>query len=618
MMRCADKSANAEGVPPLLPRVLVIDDLFGRIQEDGRNPERRNLCGQFLLEDVTGDLKDGCGTQKIKRPTAQAVFSRGQTPEGATVGDTIENDLGGTVSFVRRHWEPARDAPPLSMVLLDLCFYTGRVTPASEGKRGTGMPEGRDGDDTPSGYFGLRVLEALHDEFPDLPVVVLSSMPREAVSQQFSRLGAMGFLPRGAANSPALLRDYLDRHGLIPDASGTVIGRSRGLLLALRAARRAAGSRKHVLLRGDTGTGKELLAKYLHDQTPDIGSAPFIAVDSGRLSPHLYGSELFGHRRGAFTGATHDQVGRIVQADGGDLFLDEIGNMPEDVQVGLLRAIDQKEITPIGAPDSQCVDVRFVTATNVNIEEKAATGHGFRADLYYRLREGGVIYLPPLRDRKEDIPLLAQRFLHDAEVTTPNALHRTIDPQALHLLMRHDWPGNIRELRDAILKAVADHGDVEYLMPVHLHLGPDHAAPVSPLLKVSAARETPPTRMDLDETARLLDTCDTEELRPGQLAGKLPVLQSAYARLIARLVLASINATRRPTVAHPEGDILIHPAMKLLTGDSKLTASKAADLIKRLLKLDSGAIQDLLTDEALAEALDTAVRLRPTGGRESP
>jgi transcriptional regulator with AAA-type ATPase domain len=607
--------SDTERLSLLLPRILVIDDLFGRIQNDGRNPERMDLCGQFLIEDITRDLKKGPGTQKIKRPVAQVAFCRGQIPAAAAVGDVVENDLDGALAFVRRHWQAPDHGTRVSMVLLDLCFYTGTVTAASEGRRGKGMPEGRDGDDRAERYFGLRILEGLHDCFPDLPVVILSSMPRESVSQRFSRLGALGFLSRGDANSPDLLRDYLWRHGLIPDSSGTVIGGSKALLLALRAARRAAVSRKNVLIRGETGAGKELLARYLHDQTPHAQGKPLVTVDSGALSAALYGSELFGHRRGAFTGATHDRIGRIVQADGGDLFLDEIGNMPEDVQAGMLRTIEQKEVTPLGAAKSQKSDVRFITATNLDIEEMASTGRGFREDLYYRLREGGVIYLPPLRERKEDIPQLTAKFLREAESITPGALRRAIDPQVMEALLNHAWPGNVRELRNYILKAVNDHPDVEYLSSVHLHFAsiPQSLAESRSIPSLSPKAELRPPPTKIEALTNLLDDFEVESLGPAGLAAKLPIVQAAYSRLVARLLLAAVNVTRRPTVEHPEGDIFIHPAMKLLSGDADLTASQAADLIKRLLRLDSDAAEGILSDETLAEVHRIAVRLRPRG-----
>lgn len=604
---------NHEASPMILPRILVIDDLFGRIQDDGRNPERLDLCGQFLLEDVTSDLRNGHGTQKIKRPVAQAIFCRGQKPASATLGDTVENDLDGTVAFVRRHWQTLDHSSPLSGVLLDLCFYTGTVTPASEAKRGKGMPEGRNEDDQSESYFGLRILEALHNKFPDLPVIMLSSMPREGVSQRFSRLGALGFLPRGDVNSPDLLQEYLMRHGLTPDRGGTVIGNSKSVLLALRAARRAAGSRKNVLIRGETGTGKELLARYLHDQTPASQGKPFVTLDSGALTAELYASELFGHLRGAFTGATNDRIGRIVQANGGDLFLDEIGNMPEDVQAGLLRAIEQKEVTPLGAARSQKSDVRFITATNQDIEERASTGRGFRQDLYYRLREGGIIYLPPLRERKEDIPLLAGKFLREAESITTGALRRAIDPQAMEALLGHTWPGNVRELRNCILKAVNDHPDVEYLAPLHLHLQTS-TRPTATTQNIPRSRPISEPKLPverIEELVELLDGFRADELGPTELAGRLPLIQSSYARFVARLLRAAVTVTRRPTVEHPEGDILIHPAMKLLSGDGELTASQAADLIKRLIRLDQQAIEDILTDKTLAEVQRIANRLRP-------
>ena len=162
-----------------------------------------------------------------------------------------------------------------------------------------------------------------------------------------------------------------------------------------------------MLLRGEAGTGKELLASSFHCMDAKRGKSPLIVVDSGALSPELYASELFGHRKGAFTGASGDRTGRILQANGGDLFLDEIGNMPQDVQAGLLRVLQERQVTPLGAGEGKNVDVRFLAATNEDVEGEVLTGQ-FRGDLLERLRVGGTIILPPLRDRKDDIPDLVE------------------------------------------------------------------------------------------------------------------------------------------------------------------------------------------------------------------
>ena len=285
-----------------LPRLLIIDDLFGRTLSDRRNEERSNLCGQYLIEDVTGDEIGKGSFQRIKKPVAQAVFYRGQAPLCSTVGDTVENDLEGTLRYIQAGWDDAQGVHARwAMVLLDLCFYTGKVTPESN-RKASGMPEGRLDDDDPRQYFGLDLLKAIHARFPDLPVVILSSKPREQVSREFSQLGALAFLPRGIENGVNLLRDYIWRHGLIPDESGEIVGHSKALLMTLRAARRAASDRRNILIRGERGTGKELLARYIHRHSVQQQEQhPLVTVDSGALSPQLYGSELFGHKRGAFT-----------------------------------------------------------------------------------------------------------------------------------------------------------------------------------------------------------------------------------------------------------------------------------------------------------------------------
>lgn len=247
-----------------IPRILIIDDLFGRIIPNGRNEERANLCGQYLIEDITDD-EVGRGTpRKVNKPIAQAIFCRGQRPICSVPGNTVENDLEGTLRAIRDGWV-THDKPRWSMVLLDLCFYTGIVTKRSN-KETLGMPEGRDDDTNPNKYFGLHVLREIRNEFPDLPVVILSSKPREEVSREFSAQGALGFLPRDEDKGPEILKLYIWRHGLIPDEDGEIVGRSKALLMALRSARRSAQSKKNILLLGERGTGKGLLARYINRQ----------------------------------------------------------------------------------------------------------------------------------------------------------------------------------------------------------------------------------------------------------------------------------------------------------------------------------------------------------------
>jgi len=604
----------------MLPRILIIDDLFGRTLPDGPNPERTHLCVQLGLRDVTGD--GGASGAAGRNQVAEAVFCRGQRPATARVGDTVENDLAGTLEVVRQGWTDPSLAQPWSLVLLDLCFYTGRVTAASDA-RTPGMPEGQPGDDDPARYFGLQVLEEIHRECPQLPVLILSAMPREEVSREFTRRGALGFVPRSEANSREILRDSLWRHGLVPDESGLIVGRSRPLLLALRAARRCApAARLHVLIQGERGTGKDLLATFINRAGPrgDRGARPLVTVDAGALTSELWQSELFGHRRGAFTGATQDRVGQLAQAHGGDLFLDEIGNMRLDVQMGLLRVIQEGTYRPLGATADERVDVRLISATNDDLDHRADVG-AFRRDLLDRLRVGGTIVLPPLRERLEDLPLLVDHFVREAERSL-GARRREVVADALACLRDYPWPGNLRELRTVIFEAVRSVPDVDYLVPAHLPervrrgrgplgspSGPVAARAPGP---VSASREEPgPAASPLDVLQWAAAQFDGHHLPAPQVRGALEPARQAIGRVVAGLLRSAFAATRRVTPDRPEGEVLIHPAMKLLTGNAQLTGSQAADLVKRLMALVPDLDTTLAQDPLLNDAWKTATRLRP-------
>lgn len=504
-----------------VPRVLVVDDLFGRDVLVGPNEDRENLCGELLLEDVTDDHACRASRQVIERPLAQAMFCRGQLPAAGATGDVVENDLDGIVRVVRQGWlDRHPGVPPWALVLLDLCFYTGRITRDSHASV-PGMPEGRPGDDASDTYFGLQVLQRLRREFPELPVAVLSSRPRDEVSRKYSELGAVGFIPRGETETADLLRDYLWRHGLTPDPAQRIVGTSIGLLLALRAARRYAASGRHVLLTGEPGTGKELFARYIHGLEGPAGNwcldspRPFVAVDSGALSPDLYASMLFGHTRDAFTGATRERQGWVQLADGGDLFLDEVGNMPTDVQIGLMRVLQEGEVVKLGSDKGTRVNVRVLSATNQDLERRVTEGKIGR-DLVDRLRLGGTVALPPLRQRSDDIPLLAESFLAQALTTYTHSRMRHIDPATMKVLRDYDWPGNVRALQTAIYQAVAENSDVEFLSPVHFEaiLGPSRSSPAASIGREDRGANEPRPISSSGELASLLIAALFSELSP--------------------------------------------------------------------------------------------------------
>jgi DNA-binding NtrC family response regulator len=602
-----------------MPKLLVIDDLFGRNVPGGRNEDRENLCAHFLLSDVTGDAAARASRQRVLKPVAEAIFCRGQQPVCADVGDTVENDLEGTLEVVRGGWfgaEGARrrsaQALPWALVLLDLCFYTGQVTSGSHGSTPF-MPEGRGGDDNPRDYFGLTLLDAIHQEFPELPIFILSSKPRDEVSYEFSRRGALGFIARDDLRAPELLKAALWQHGLLPDPAGELVGHSLPLLLALREARRAAYHRENLLIRGERGTGKELLALYVNRVSAGLSEAmggrqsarPFVTVNSAIFTPSLFASELFGIRPQTATGVA-GKIGLVESANGGDLFLDEIADMPPEVQAAMLRVLQERTITRVGDLQQTEVDVRFLSATNIDLEDGSRP---FRSDLLDRLRGGGTLWLPSLRERPADILLLVEKFVREAEAQRAGALHRDVTPEALSALISYDWPGNVRELRSAIFDAVSRHPDVEHLVPGHLRLGgrlSEDGPRLRPATEAKRGAASAQTPAGLDELLASMREFVFTQATAADWSGRFGELQVACAWLMARHLKACLEATKRRTAEVPAGLIQIHPAVKLLSGDSRITASKAADMIKRIL----APVEAELTGD-LREAYEIAVRLRP-------
>jgi two-component system response regulator HydG len=258
-----------------------------------------------------------------------------------------------------------------------------------------------------------------------------------------------------------------------------IIGRSAPMQAVFRTLRQVAPTDVTVLVTGESGTGKELVAQALH-QNSRRAKAPFIALNCAALPESLLESELFGHEKGSFTGATARKVGHIENAQGGTLFLDEVGDMPLTTQAKLLRVLEQREITRVGSSTPVPVDIRVLAATNQNLLE-LVTGRRFREDLYFRLKVVSID-LPPLRERREDIPLLAEAFvreLAERHGTGP----RTLAAETLRALQEHGWPGNVRELRNVIETMVVTAGH-EQLVPADL---PPSLRPQAPAATVVPA-----------------------------------------------------------------------------------------------------------------------------------
>jgi len=317
------------------------------------------------------------------------------------------------------------------------------------------------------GPSGLELLVEISDRLPETQTLLLTAHGNIDTAVEAMKAGAFDFITKPvdldhlrlvvdrALEQTQLVRENRQLHDLLEqkendDAFRRIVHRSPAMQRATRTVKQVALSDVPVLLRGETGVGKELFARAVHDRSRRH-DGPFVAVNCGGFTEELFASELFGHRRGAFTGAHTDRPGRFALAEGGTLFLDEIGEVPLKNQVELLRVLESREYQPLGDTQVRVADVRFVAATNRDLEAAVASG-GFRDDLYYRLNVIPVD-IPPLRDRLEDIPILVETFFEESCRAYDQPRKRP-DEEAMRILCGHSWPGNVRELRNLVQRLV--------------------------------------------------------------------------------------------------------------------------------------------------------------------
>jgi two-component system, NtrC family, response regulator AtoC len=350
------------------------------------------------------------------------------------------------------------------------------------------------------GMDGLQVLEESKQIQPETAVVVMTAYATVETAVEAMKLGAYDYLVKPfdpeelslmmvkivaqqqLVRENVLLRKVLKREYRFRD----MLSKSPAMHRVFDLARSAAPSQSTILILGESGTGKELLARAVHAESARARS-PFVAVSCAALTESLLESELFGHEKGAFTGAVARRRGKFEAADHGTIFLDEIGDISQKLQVDLLRVLEDRRFFRVGGNESVDVDVRVIAATNKDLK-KATEQNEFREDLFYRLNVIPIV-LPPLRDRREDIPLLVEHFLEHLSVEM-NRRVEGVSPDTLSLLMKHDWPGNVRELRNVLERGV--------VVAKGPHLQPDDLG----LTPTQARLDTLDTTLSLEEVER--------------------------------------------------------------------------------------------------------------------
>src|SRR5262245_21775874 len=312
------------------------------------------------------------------------------------------------------------------------------------------------------GMDGIQLLQGVKKHDPSLPVVIMTAYASQQSAIDAVNLGAYQYLIKNAKNDEIKLvvrnamemrrvrteNLYLKRELKRGHDEKTIVGSSEEMVRVYKMVDKVADSDATILIQGESGTGKELIAKEIHYRSRRA-QGPFVSINCGAIPRDLLESNLFGHVKGSFTGAVRDAAGLFQVAEAGTFFLDEIGDMPHATQVKLLRALQEREIIPVGGTQPIKIDCRLVAATNADLEREVAEGR-FRADLFYRLNVI-PIKLPPLRHRRDDIPLLVDHFLKRQPANVPQKM---VSKEAMETLIKYDWPGNVRELENVMERAL--------------------------------------------------------------------------------------------------------------------------------------------------------------------
>ncbi len=554
-----------------LPNILVIDDQFGRCGLGGDfrraiapeileayRADRANLCRNYGMLDVFGDF------EPIPHEQAQCEMHICPAQRWDDKAKRIENDLQLALDAVERGW-PFPDGSRWALVLLDLAFVQG--------------PLDVFGDPQDRTFFGRDdILPALKRRFgEDLPIVVLSSTPKKEQNELIRRGGALDFIQR-IPNSPAregasrsALADMLFLHGLLPDPAGRVAGRSLPVLKMLRQARRASHHARTILLHGEIGTGKNLLARYIHE-TSFRREKPFEIFNTANRSAELQADELFGHWKGAFTGATADAPGIWERCNGGTVLIDEVAEIDLSVQQKLMEPIEDQQVARMGSGTTAGnrkipINVLTILATNRDLAAMSEDG-AIKKDFLSRIH-ATAIEIPPLRDRKEDIPELVAKLSVD--------LNASIEllPEALQAFCEADWKDdNIRGLRRTLEHLSVSHPN-QIVTARDLPGFAGGKATESKPSTVPAPADS--FEIEGDLTHRFLSAlAQMPDRRPRNESGKLLLeLGGSFPALLAHILAWSLQLC---------GDVT--NCARFLSGNPDMDTSAAKQLIRKILKLD--------------------------------
>jgi two-component system, NtrC family, response regulator GlrR len=417
---------------------------------------------------------------------------------------------------------------------------------------------------------GISLMTELHSVNPEMPVIILTGHASVESAVEAMKKGAYGYLTK-PFNTPELLLQIeraLENRRLNSEIQRlkdlleekydftNIIAKSDAMRRVLDVVSRIAATESTVYLQGESGTGKEIVAKAIH-LASKRKNKPFVAINCAALPADLLESELFGHEKGAYTGASKTTKGLLSQADEGTIFLDEIGDMPPSLQAKLLRVLQEREFYPVGGDKPVQVDVRIITATNKDLQAAVREGN-FREDLFYRLHVI-PIHLPPLRERKEDIPHLANHFIKVISEQMKKEV-KGITPQAMQKLMLHDWPGNIRELENTLEYAVAmtplDLLTEDFVLQTTRSVTPTtpqqetgpqmNIALQGPVKSYKAARY----QFEKDYLVRLLELCGGKASEAAKLAGKC---RTDFYELLRKHEIKIENFKGAGHVQHPPG-----------------------------------------------------------------